>query len=349
MKYLLFIITIILFSSNITAQIPDGYYDGTENLSGAELKTALYNIIKGHKTFPYTASTTDVWDILKKTDQDTIDPNKVILLYTGWTIDASIEYDDGNGWSREHVWAKSHGDFGTEEGPGTDVHALRPCDISVNAARSNYDFAEGGEIYIDDDGTTECRYTSNSWEPRDDVKGDVARMIFYMATRYEGENGEPDLEIVDYVDSSPNYQPLHGKLSDLYRWHLQDTVSNWERRRNDIIYSDYQGNRNPFIDHPEFVDKIWGSLVSIEKQQINLQTNVYPNPFCDILKIEIDPEYKNNEQIINLFNIFGKKVISIKNDTAVIEIPVAFLEDGAYILEIIYPDNQVQHKLLIKN
>lgn len=352
MKNLLNIFLAVLFSVlslNIFAQIPDGYYSGTENLSGDALKTALYNIIKGHKTFPYTASTTDVWDILKKTDQDTIDTSKVILLYTGWTRDAAKEYDNENGWSREHVWAKSHGDFGTFEGPGTDVHALRPCDVTVNTARWNYDFAEGGDIYVDPDGTTECRRTSNSWEPRDEVKGDVARMIFYMATRYEGENGEPDLEIVDYVNSSPNYEPLHGKLSDLYKWHLQDTVSDWERRRNDIIYYDFQGNRNPYIDHPEFVDKIWGNLVANEKISSSLSTKIYPNPFSGFIKIELDNQYSGKEIIVNLYNIYGKKISTFNSDSSLIEIPLGFLAKGAYILEMIYDKDIIQHELIFKN
>jgi len=287
-KHLNILLTILIVSvQSIIAQIPDGYYNGTEGLSGEELKIALYNIIKGHTEFPYTSPDTDVWDILKKTDQDTINSENVILLYTGWTMNAVKEYDDEKGWSREHVWAKSHGNLGTDMGAGTDVHALRPCDISVNSARSNYDFATGGEIYVDADGTTECRRTSNSWEPRDSVKGDVARMIFYMATRYEGEGFEPDLEIVDYVNSSPAKEPIHGKLSDLYEWHQDDPVSDWERNRNDIIYSQYQGNRNPFIDHPEFAEKIWGHLVSAKTIDYNNKIKIFPNPFYDHILIKL--------------------------------------------------------------
>ena len=344
---LLFAIIIVL---NGFAQIPDGYYNGTEGLSGESLKSVLHNIIKGHKTFPYSSSSsTDVWDILKKTDKDTVDTTKVILIYTGWTMDAEAEYNNGKGWNREHVWAKSHGDFGTTEGAGTDVHALRPCDITVNSARYNYDFANGGEIYIDGDGTTECRITSNSWEPRNEVKGDVARMVFYMATRYEGEGFEPDLEIVDYIPSSPNHQPLLGKLSDLYQWHLQDTVSQWERRRNDIIYNDYQGNRNPFIDHPEFVEKIWGSLVASIKDNIKDKLSIYPNPFSDYISIEHDDNFEGKNLIIELYNIFGKKVLNLYDDSARIELPVSFLERGTYILKISDGENYVLHKLLIKN
>ena len=84
-------------------------------------------------------------------------------------------------------------------------------------------------------------------------------MIFYMATRYEGENGEPDLEIVDYLPSSNNTtEPIFAKLSDLIAWHLADPVDEFEMNRNNVIYS-YQGNRNPFIDHPEYVTMIWNN------------------------------------------------------------------------------------------
>jgi endonuclease I len=274
MRYL-FLIFFILSFNIVSSQIPDGYYDGTDNLDGSELKTKLYQIIKGHQEFPYTSSNTDVWDILKETDKDTNNTDNVILLYTGWSVNGEQEYNSGNGWSREHVWAKSHGDFGTTMGAGTDVHHLRPCDISVNSARSNRWFAECTEQYYDGDTPTDSWTSSTNWywKPRDEVKGDVARMIFYMATRYEGENGEPDLEVIDTIPSDNNTPlPIHAKLSDLYLWHKQDPVDELERTRNNIIYSDYQNNRNPFIDHPEFVKKIWIDSVT-EEYKINLASN----------------------------------------------------------------------------
>lgn len=244
-------------------QVPNGYYDGVQGLTGGVLKTELNNIIKDHIEFPYTSGGTDVWDILKETDKDPNNPNNVILLYTGWSKNGEEEYNDGNGWNREHVWAKSHGDFGNTIGVGTDVHAIRPCDVSVNSARSNRWFAECSTAYIDGDGPTGC-YTSSTewvWKPNENVKGDVARMIFYMATRYEGEGLEPDLQIIDYLPSNNNTSdPVHAKLSDLLVWHMQDPVDDWERNRNDIIYYDYQNNRNPFIDQPEFAELIWGDL-----------------------------------------------------------------------------------------
>lgn len=259
---------VALFSAALTfAQIPPGYYDTANGLTGTALKDALNDIIDGHVQFTYTSSGTDTWDILKETDKDTLNTDNVILIYSGWSVNAAQEYNSGSGWNREHVWAKSRGDFGTSQGAGTDVHALRPCDISVNSARNNRWFDYGNQEYIDGDGPTGS-YTNDTawvWEPRDIVKGDVARMIFYMATRYEGENGEVDLELVNYIplDNNTN-DPIHAKLNTLILWHQEDPVDDWERNRNDIIYYDYQENRNPYIDHPEFVEEIWGSTANLE-------------------------------------------------------------------------------------
>lgn len=258
--------------STTSAQIPLGYYSSVAGLSGDSLKTELNQIIKNHIEFPYTSGATDVWDILKQTDKDTANPNNVLLIYSGWSLNANQEYNSGAGWSREHVWAKSRGNFGTAIGPGTDVHAIRPCDISVNSARNNRWFAECTEEYIDGDGPTGSYRSSTEWiwKPNDKVKGDVARMIFYMATRYEGEGGEPDLEIVDSIPSnSSTNSPIHAKLSDLMRWHIEDTVDDWERNRNDIIYYSFQQNRNPFIDHPEYVQLIWGNTSTIPENNLD--------------------------------------------------------------------------------
>ncbi len=237
--------------------IPADYYSGTQGLEGDELKDRLNDIIQDHREFPYTSATTDVWDILKQTDRDLLNPEHVRLLYTSRSRDAEAEYDNGRGWTREHVWAKSHGNFGTTKGAGTDVHALRPVDASVNSARNNKDFDNGGEEYIDGNFPSGNYGDEDSWEPADNVKGDVARMIFYMAVRYEGEGDELDLQVIESVDTYPLAK--HGNLSTLLEWHELDPVDSWERRRNDIIFEQFQGNRNPFIDHPEFVALIWSN------------------------------------------------------------------------------------------
>jgi endonuclease I len=252
------LLILILLSIRSYAQIPDGYYDSAEGLSGNELKMALHSIIKNHTELTYD----EVKYALRQTDKDTIDLNKVICFYTGWTYDAD-SFGNGNyNWNREHVWSKSHGNFGNDPPCGTDLHQLRPADASVNSAKSNRDFDWGVYEYLDKGVPTNCYQDDYIWEPRDKVKGDVARIIFYMATRYEGDDGEPNLEIVDYVNSAgDSYNPLYGKLITLLAWHKNDPVDTWEQNRNNMIYSQYQNNRNPFIDHPEYVDSIWSQTI----------------------------------------------------------------------------------------
>ncbi|TYS67661.1 ribonuclease [Sutcliffiella horikoshii] len=226
----------------------DSYYSSAEGKTGSALKTALHNIIDDHQTLSYDA----VWDALRNTDEDPANANNVLLLYTGRSQSKFMNGGGVNDWNREHVWAKSHGDFGTTQGPGTDLHHLRPTDVTVNSSRGNLDFDNGGSQHSEAPGNY---YDSDSWEPRDEVKGDVARMIFYMAVRYEGDSGELDLEINNYVNNGS--APYHGKLSVLLQWHAEDPVDAREIRRNNIIFENYQGNRNPFIDHPEFAEMIW--------------------------------------------------------------------------------------------
>lgn len=238
----------------LSAQVPPGYYNSATGLSGAALKAALHEIIDDHTSISYGAVT----EALKVTDQDTANASNVICLYTGWSYAKSAFGSLGNEWNREHVWSSSHGDFENKLPEYSDLHHLRPCDASVNSAKGNRDFSKGTTQYIDGSGPTDCYTAPYIWEPRDSDKGDVARMMFYMAVRYEGDDGERDLELVSYINSSPTGQPLYGNLDTLIKWHNIDPVDDWERNRNNIIYTVYQGNRNPFIDHPGYVGQIWG-------------------------------------------------------------------------------------------
>ncbi len=227
----------------------DTYYADAMGKSGDQLKSCLHQIISSGTT---KLTYDQVWDALKMTDEDPTNPSNVILLYTGRS---QAKSDNGGGvdqWNREHVWARSHGGFGTATGPGTDVHHLRPTDVSVNSTRGNKDFDEGGSAV----GEAPGNYTdADSWEPRDAVKGDVARMIFYMDVRYEGGDGFADLEVNDQVSNGT--APLHGRLSVLLQWNAQDPPDTFEQRRNQVIYDDLQHNRNPFVDHPEWAASIW--------------------------------------------------------------------------------------------
>ncbi|RSM59872.1 ribonuclease [Actinoplanes sp. ATCC 53533] len=225
------------------------YYAAAAGKSGESLKDALHGIISsGVTTLSYDA----VWNALKATDQDPSNSANVILLYSGTSRSKSLNGGDAGDWNREHVWAQSHGDFGTSAGPGTDLHHLRPEDVQVNSVRGNKDFDNGGTAVSTAPGN---RTDADSWEPRAAVRGDVARMIFYMAVRYEG-GSYPDLEVDDVTGSGT--APRMGRLSALRQWNQQDPPDAFEKRRNELIYSSYQRNRNPFIDHPEWVTAIFG-------------------------------------------------------------------------------------------
>lgn len=269
--------------------IPLGYYDSVEGLEGEALKSALNDIITDHTEYIYTAKNDidlDVWELLKITDEDPANENNLLMFYSGFSMpkecqDGSSIYpescyleSDVEGvplkWNREHVWSKSRGDFEIKEGTTsvlalgahTDLHHLVPEESSMNSIKNNRMFEDCND---GDDNNIEARsygnYTCNIWsfEPRDEVKGDVARMLFYMAVRYEGEEGDMvDLELVnDPIEDKDSKLAEYGDLDDLLRWHLDDPVSEREIYRNQTIYS-YQNNRNPFIDMPELVELIWG-------------------------------------------------------------------------------------------
>lgn len=227
---------------------PGDYYAAASGKTGAALKSALHTIISSQTKLTYE----QVWNALKDTDQDPANSNNVILLYSGRSQAKSTNGGGVNDWNREHVWAKSHGDFGTATGPGTDVHHLRPEDVSVNSARGNLDFDNGGSAVTECPG---CTADGDSFAPRAAVRGDVARMIFYMAVRYEGGDGWPNLEPNNSVNNGT--APYIGKLTVLKAWSAADPPDAFEKRRNQVIFDTWQHNRNPFIDHPEWVSSIW--------------------------------------------------------------------------------------------
>ncbi|WP_439660621.1 endonuclease [Lentzea sp. HUAS TT2] len=224
------------------------YYATACDKTGAALKSALNSIIRNQTKLDYT----QVWEALKVTDQDPNNSANVVLLYSGVSRAKSANGGDQDDWNREHVWPQSHGGFGTGAGAGTDLHHLRPEDVTVNGARGNLDFDNGGtQTHPEAPGN---RYDTDSWEPRAAVKGDVARMLFYMAVRYESDD-QLNLELNN--STSNGSQPLMGKLSVLKQWNLQDPPDAAEQRRNQVIYDSYQRNRNPFIDNYRWADSIW--------------------------------------------------------------------------------------------
>ena len=246
--------------------------------------------------------------------------------------DAKIKaWDDhsATGLNREHVWPQSHGfkaDSGAEGPAGTDLHHLVAADGQVNSSIHNnlpYGYAKdasstGNRVSTSSNKVGTPKTTSSNdqgdkvFEPQDQDKGDIARACFYMIAMYNNlanESGviskfDPNLELVSFViedrestGSSDTYTVTYGNLTDLLEWNKLDPVDEYEMHRNDLIYRNYQHNRNPFIDFPTWADIIWGSDKGVKsadptKDEIS-KSNAY-----------IAPTDSNSDTgSINLFNV----------------------------------------------
>ena len=320
---------ILFFSFAFTQNFAQVDYSSAEGLYGDELQNALFELIKNHTRYPYTSSSTDTWDILKVADRDPNNPANIITIYMGYSLDAEGEYNAG--WNREHVWAKSHGFPSSGDTAYTDCHHLHPADASTNSARGNKDFDNGGQEYYDG-GTVPsgCYYTSISWEPRDAVKGDVARSMLYMATRYNSP--ALDLRLVENIPTSSN-TPYFGKLSTLLAWNRFDPPDDWERRRNNVVES-FQHNRNPFVDHPEFADRIYISDSLI----IEYAEMIGPDKF--IVKFSENADASTAEVAANYSLIGGQLGIEsaslgYNGDNSIVKLTTtANIVDSMYIVRI---------------
>jgi len=228
----------------------------------ADLRQRLREAVVGQRVLNYK----EVWEALVLTDPGR-KSGTVLLIYTRRDQDVRRRdqgQNDPDSWNREHLWPKSHG-FPNDDNPAyTDLHNLRPADRSANTQRGDRDFDEGGQPHPEAPGV---RWDADSWEVPDEVKGDVARAIFYMALRYDGKDTytdrrgkvhqEPRLQIVE-GDSPETRDPLFGSLSTLLMWNRFDPPDDAERLRNARVEA-IQGRANPFVDEPQAVDRLWGS------------------------------------------------------------------------------------------
>ena len=228
--------------STSSQTVYQGYYQAINGVSNAQLKPTLTSILRSILTstglLPASVTYGDSRYDIPRFDQDPSNPNNVILVYSRNSV--SSTWDAGSTWNREHVFPQSLMNVSTENSSrhkGADYHNLKPENPSVNSSRGNKYFAE----------TT----TATSYAPPSVVRGDVARILFYMVTMW------PELSLVDVTGSNSPSTFQMAQLSLLVKWHLDDPVDPFEERRNEVIY-DLQGNRNPYVDHEELVCKIWG-------------------------------------------------------------------------------------------
>lgn len=187
--------------------------------------------------------------------------------YTMFYSDVSADAE-GISLNREHIWPKSRASF-VEKNGGSDLHHLRPAVDSLNRAKSNHMFGEIHNVY--DAGYTtgtvlgeECYWVKadeDLFECKDDVKGDVARILLYVYCRWEQPNLYADLPAELLPDNEAGSENSGVRviqdLDTLLRWCAEDPVDSWEMRRNDLV-QDVQGNRNVFIDYPELAWQLFG-------------------------------------------------------------------------------------------
>ncbi len=232
----------------------NGYYAPMNQHLDSTFKTSLHKLLK--ETHKNQLSYSEVWTALKVLDKDPSNGDNVLCIYTGKSIPIANQ-DKGsagdNLWNREHSWPNSHGFSSKDYAAYTDLHHLFASEKNINATRGNKDFNTVSNGSSDSYGN---KWNSTFFEPRDEVKGDLARAMFYLVVRYDDPT-ELDLELSESsTSSSSNKTGQLGVLSVLLEWHLLDPVSEEERLRNEGVY-EMQGNRNPFIDYPEWVNLLY--------------------------------------------------------------------------------------------
>jgi len=299
----------------VHAQIPSGYYNAAQGLTGASLKLALHNIIKNHNSVSYASlwthfQTTDkkangkVWDMYSDVPGGT--PPYQFTFVTNQCGSYNSEADCYN---REHSWPQSW--FNSETTPSSDLFHVYPTDGYVNNIRSNYPYAEVGFVNTTTlNGSTlgfssSTGYSSAAFEPIDEYKGDFARSYFYMSTRYMNEDAGWSTSA---ATNKSNLLPWQVDL--LLQWAHQDTVSAKEIARNNAVYQ-IQNNRNPYIDHPEWIDSIWyTTLTNIETiGQEQLFVHAYPNPSRENITVLFDG-IPNSTSVLVVANVVGQTVFT---------------------------------------
>ena len=325
-----FLVLLTIFPAAAQYDAPAGYYASAEGLTGPALKSALHDIIDDH-----TSIDADSFMALRTLDQDPNNTNNVITVYSG---SSEPKFADGGlTWNREHCWPLAFG-IGSENSlAGADLFNLRPCLSAVNQNRGSRIYDQASTSHPTDPavaptGAPECLYDRNGgqgsiWTPRPSEKGDLARAMFYMAVRYDGSDaGSVDLELGNTPSQS---QAVFGNLKTLLQWHLDDPVSTEERRRNDLIHDRYQGNRNPFVDRPEFVAKIFGApelTLTMERSAYDegasaTATVSLPSVTASSLPVRIIVTGDGTE-------ISAPSVVTIPAGQASVQFTVNFLPDG---------------------
>lgn len=275
MRHTVIIIGLLLSISFAFAEkMPDGYYNSANGTKDAELKGTLKSIIRDHTAIPYGD---DTWEVFYYSDQD--ENGYCMDMYCDTWYKFGAPGSAVTGCNIEHSFAKSWWG-GAKNDAYKDCYHLNPSNSTANSARSNYplgvpekDIKTSGSLKIGLRHHEALNTDHYVFEPKDEYKGDFARAYFYMATCYgKDKNGNIDNVCTAYNgwrldnkdvgskfamqnDNYLEFQPWEQEV--LITWHRQDPVSVKEIKRQDAV-SNFQHNRNPFIDYPFLAEYIWG-------------------------------------------------------------------------------------------
>jgi len=324
-KAFLFIVILTLGKMGF-GQIPPGYYNTAENLSGEPLRTALYNIINGHSVKDYTTlwgyfQTTDnnggiVWDMY--TDNPS---GSTTYTYNFGSGQCGNYTSEGDCFNREHSFPKSW--FNDALPMYSDLFHLYPTDGWVNGKRGNYPYGEvNSPTYTSSNGSklgsnVYTGYSGTVFEPIDAYKGDFARTYFYMVTRYKNVSSTWTSDMLTGDNLSEWAKTM------LISWDALDPVSQKEIDRNNAVHA-IQGNRNPFIDRPSWIDWIWGPTASVSvtgKSQLSMY-NV-----DGLLRVN---NISSKQVSLNIVNMLGATVKEISIQQGESRVELAFPQ-GVYI------------------
>ncbi|MEZ4882358.1 MAG: endonuclease [Flavobacteriaceae bacterium] len=344
----LFTLLFLIGLQAVFAQQP--YYDDVNlNLTGQDLYFALQQKIEiASNSFNYG----DTKESMKITDEDPANNNNVLLLYgyddTGsCTTDRSRDKNDFGGgncqYNREHTFARSNanppmGDVNNSStGILADAQNIRPSDQQMNGNRDNKKFAAGSG--------NAGPVGSGNWYPGDEWKGDVARIMMYMYTRY-GDRCLPSLN---------GSGPLEGATDMLQvylQWNADDPVTDFEDQRNPYLETAY-GNRNPFIDNPYLATLIWGGpiaedrwgLIGVE-EFIADNISVYPNPTSEVVWINDNTSFP--VESYSVYDISGRKVMHNTFNTTEKKVNISNLNSGIYLIELVSSEKRITKKIVIR-
>lgn len=287
-RILSFLLLSVAFINASAQQMPPNYYDAANGLTGSALKSALKIIIEnGHTDNGYNG----LWTAYNTTDRDNFYEHDGTVLdiysenptgpdpynFTPGLKKCGNYASEGDCYNREHIIPQSL--FSEKSPMVADVHFIRPTDGKVNGMRSNYPFGKVGTATFTSQNLSKLGnsvspgYSGTVFEPIDNFKGDVARMIFYFITRYEDRLSTFTSGGMLGGSSFPGLQAW--ALKQYMEWHLMDPVSAEEIARNNASFA-YQGNRNPFIDNPNYAQLIWGTPV-VDNQAPTAPTNLATN------------------------------------------------------------------------